>query len=136
MARSQNRFPELSHGEAVAALRWLVARGTIRTSHIRAALKRREGLVREIQARLAALGDDGFSLLKAKPLLPIAREGSVGRRRRRRMSPARRAQLRQHGQYLGAVRRLSKANRAKIKAIREKKGARSAIAAARKLVAR
>jgi hypothetical protein len=49
------------------------------------------------------------------------------------MTVARRAALKLHGQYLGHVRKLSKANKAKIKAIREKSGVRAAIAAARRM---
>jgi hypothetical protein len=38
-----------------------------------------------------------------------------------------------HGQYLGYVRTLSKAAKAKVKAIRKKSGVRAAIAAARRM---
>lgn len=40
-----NLFRNLSGDEPIAALRWLVARGTIRVAHINDALKRREQLV-------------------------------------------------------------------------------------------
>jgi hypothetical protein len=46
------------------------------------------------------------------------------------------AAWRAQGRYLGAVRRLSKVNRAKVKAIREKKGVGSAIAAAKRIAAK
>jgi hypothetical protein len=130
--QTQQRFPELSHGEAVAALRWLVARGTIKTKHISDALKRREGLVREIRTRLASLGDDGLQLLKDGPF-PLSTRRTAGRKQRRKASPKTRAAWVTQGKYLGAVRRLSAANRAKVKAIRSKSGVRAAITAARKL---
>ena len=40
------------------------------------------------------------------------------------------------GRYLGTLRRLSRADRARVKAVRGKKGVRAAIAAARRLSAR
>jgi hypothetical protein len=39
----------------------------------------------------------------------------------------------QQGRYMAAVRQLSKADRAKVKAIREKSGVRAAIAAAKRM---
>ena len=42
----------------------------------------------------------------------------------------------EHGAYLGSVRPLSKANRAKVKAIRQKSGVQAAIAHAKKLSAK
>lgn len=134
MARLQ-KFPELSHGEAVAALRWLVARRTIRVSQIKDALKRREGLVREIRTRLAALGDDGLRLLKDGPFPLEARRSATKRPRRRKASAKAQAAWRAQGRYLGATRRLSKADRAKVKKIREAKGVGPAIAAAKKMKA-
>lgn len=133
MARKQ-QFPRLSGDEALAALRWLVGRGTIKVSHIKGALRRREGLVREIRTRLAALGDDGLRLLKDGPF-PMNAKRTVGptKRRHRRASAKARAAWKAQGQYLGAVRRLSKTNRAKVKAVREKSGARAAIATAKKI---
>ena|SRR5450755_1371369 len=56
-----------------------------------------------------------------------------GSRRMKPVSAARRKQMAEHGAYLGSVRPLSKANRAKIKAIRQKSGVRAAIAHAKKL---
>ena len=53
--------------------------------------------------------------------------------RRRKASAKARAAWKVQGRYLGAVRQLSTANRAKVKAIREKKRLRAAITAARKL---
>ena len=56
-----------------------------------------------------------------------------GSRRKKPVSVARRKQMAEHGAYLGAVRRLSKANRAKVKAIRQKSGVQAAISHAKKL---
>lgn len=53
--------------------------------------------------------------------------------RKKPVSAARRKQMAEHGAYLGSVRPLSKANRAKVKAIRQKSGVQVAIAHAKKL---
>lgn len=54
---------------------------------------------------------------------------------RKPVSAARRKQMREHGAYLGAIRPLSKANRAAVKATRQKSGIPAAIAHAKKLSA-
>jgi DNA-binding CsgD family transcriptional regulator len=55
------------------------------------------------------------------------------RRRRLQLTPARRAALRLQGQYMGTMRGLSRAQKAKVRKIRDTKGIRAAIAAARRL---
>jgi hypothetical protein len=55
------------------------------------------------------------------------------RRRKRRISAATRKLYQQQGRYMAAVRRLPKADRAKVRAIREKSGVRAAIAAAKRM---
>ena len=132
MAGRKKGFPKLSGDEAIAALRWLVARGTIKASHIADALKRRERLVREIRERLASLGADGLRMLKDGPF-PMATKRAPATRRRRRASAKARAAWVLQGAYMSSVRPLSKANRLKVKAVREKKGVKAAIAAAKKL---
>jgi hypothetical protein len=132
LARRKKAFPKLSGDEAVAALRWLVARGTIGVGHITDALKRRQNLVKEIRERLAALGAEGVRLLKGGPF-PISAKRPPAKRRRRKASPAAKKAWALQGAYMGSVRALSKANRLKIRAVREKSGVRAAIAAAKKL---
>ncbi len=56
-------------------------------------------------------------------------------RRKARLTAARRAALKLQGQYIGTMRGLRPAQKAKVKKIRQKKGIRRAIAAARKLAA-
>lgn len=129
MARKKP-FPRLSPAEAHAALRWLHALGKVKASDISGALKHRERLVREVKERLEQLGGEGLRFLR----------GPEGLRKRARKAPkkvskAARAAWRAQGRYMAAVRRLSKADRAKIKGIREKSGVRSAIAAAKKMAA-
>jgi hypothetical protein len=111
----------------------LVARGTIKVSHIKDALRRRESLVREIRLHLATLGADGLRLLKDGPF-PIGAKAAPRSTSLRRKAPSKaRAAWKAQGQYLGAVRRLSKTDRLRVRAIREKSGPRAAIAAAKRM---
>lgn len=128
MPRRKTAFPRLSPAEAHAALRWLHALRKVKASDIAGALKHREQLVQEIKERLEQLGGEGFRFLR----------GLDGLRKRTRKAPKRaskaaRAAWRAQGRYMAAVRRLPKADRAKVKAIREKSGVRAAIAAAKRL---
>lgn len=64
MPPRRQRFPELSGEEAIAALRWLVARRKIRAADIKDALRRREELIAEIKRRLEDLGGEGLRFLR------------------------------------------------------------------------
>jgi hypothetical protein len=86
---------------------------------------RRAKLISALRHRLAALESGAIVATKNTGK-------SAARKTRRRLSAARRAALRLQGRYLGTVRPLSKAAKAKVKAIREKKGVRAAITAAKK----
>ncbi len=55
------------------------------------------------------------------------------RKRRLTLSPKRLAQLKLHGQYIGLIRNLEPAQKAKVKAVNAKKGIREAIAMAKRL---
>jgi hypothetical protein len=112
----------IAANHAVHALHLLVAEGKIKTQDIASALKRREALIADLRQRLAAL-EAGI----------VSAGRTMERTAKRRLSPKRRAALKLHGQYLGFVRPLSKAAKAKVKAIREKSGVRAAIAAARRM---
>jgi hypothetical protein len=127
MARKAS-FPGLSHADAISALRWLVATKRISVREIRLALAKRDALIREIKLRLEALGGERLRHLGAG----LLRRPSGSRRRRRLPSARARVAWKLQGQYMAAVRRIPKAARARIKAIREKSGVRAAIAAARK----
>ena len=110
---------------AAHALHTLIAEGKLTAKDITNALERREKLISALRYRLAALQSGAIFANK-----------NVGKnvpRKRRRLTAARRAALRLHGQYLGTVRPLSKEAKAKVRAIRETKGVRAAIAAAREM---
>ena len=58
---------------------------------------------------------------------------SLASGRKLKLSPARRASLRLQGQYMGYLRGLKPKEKARVKALRARKGVRSAIALARKM---
>jgi hypothetical protein len=128
MARKKTPFPKLAEREALAALRWLHALGTVTSKQIASALRERERLVDEIKAKLEALGGEGARFLNAASFTKPTR-----RRRAKRVSAKARAAWAMQGRYIGAVRRLSAANRAAVKKIRETKGVRAAVAAAKRI---
>jgi hypothetical protein len=117
---------KLSAHHAALALQMLVEDGKIAAKDVTAALKRREKTIRDLRARLSALGEDvAASVSKA-----AARKTPKARRAiSRAQQTARRAQ----GRYLGAIRQLSKQARARVKAIRAKSGVDAAIRAAAKM---
>jgi hypothetical protein len=127
------RFPELSHADAVSALKWLVATKRITVREIRAALRKRDELVDEIRARLEELGGQGARFLTSVAALWRA---PVARRRRRKVSAKARVAWKAQGRYMAAVRTLPKAARAKVAAIRKAKGVEAAIAAAKRMPVR
>ena len=128
MPQRKGPFPRLSPDQAHAALRWLHAIGRVKASDIASALRRRDQLVHEIKERLEQLGGEGLRFLRGP-------EGLQKRARKapKRVSKAARAAWKTQGRYMAAVRRLSKADRGKIKGLREKSGVRAAIAAAKKM---
>lgn len=130
MKRKNRNFLTLTADRAAHVLHILIAEGKLTAKHVSDALKRREEMIHELRQRLDAL-ERGVVSTVEKTGRKVARK--VERKLKRRMSGARRAALKLHGKYLGSVRPLSKANRAKVKAIREKSGVRAAIAAAKRM---
>ena len=130
MKRKTKNPLRLTAEHASHALHILISDGKLAAKDVAHALKRREGLIRDLRQRLVALEQGAVSTIE-RTGRKVARK--VERKGKRRLSPARRAALKSQGKYLGAVRPLSKVNRAKMKAIREKSGVRTAIAAAKKM---
>ena len=127
----------ISAEEAHNALTYLVHEGKLTAKSIQKALDHRETLIREINDRMVALGVESraFSAKIGKRASAGLRraEKSSRKPRRRAVSAATRAARVAQGQYLGAVRRLSKTARKQIKAIRAKSGVKAAIAAAKRM---
>lgn len=130
--QARNRL-KLSIDSASHALHVLIADGKIAASDVARALKRREQMIRDLQQRLAALlgGKVGPSPMKKILRKRVARK--VERKAKRRMSGTRRAALKLHGKYLGHIRMLPKAAKARVKKIRGTAGVHAAIRAARKM---
>ena len=130
MAARLSQFPDITPDEAHAVLKWLVATKRLAASEVTSALRKRNVLVEEIRAKLEALTGAGFGLIARAESL----RGRASRKPpRRKASPRTLAASRAQGRYMAAVRRLSKANRAKVKKVREAKGVSAAIASARKM---
>ena len=140
MARRRNSALALSGEHARQALAILVQEGRLKAGEVRKALQRRDRLIRALRASLAAL-EQGVGKLgrqfKDSPFPMVSRKaGPVRRkavRRKPRISEATRKIYQQQGRYMAALRPLSKAQRAEVKAIREKSGVQAAIGAAKRM---
>jgi len=89
----------------------------------------------ELRAALAPLALIGGAVI-AEPIKPASaprRAKGAASARRRPVSAKRRAAMRVQGRYMSAIRPLSAAQRAQVKKLRAAKGAKAAIALARKL---
>jgi hypothetical protein len=131
---------KLSPDQSHYVLNLLIAQGKLRAAHIQKAMKRREQEIRSLRERLAALEQ----LSPAGPARARRRRGRPGRavarkaraRRRIQMSPRVRALRQQQGKYMGYVRRLKPAEKARVRSVREKQGMEAAIRLAKSLGAK
>lgn len=137
MARSKRSRISLTADEAQKALTFLIHEGKLTAKTVQKALQRREKLVREVRDRLTALGTEavgfGVSASRAAASALSRAEQSSRRPRRKAVSAAVKEGRRLQGQYMGAVRRLSKSARKQIKILRKKSGVKKAIAAAKEM---
>lgn len=119
--------PDQSHYVLTA----LLAQGRLRQSQVDSTLKGRQQEIARLRAQLANLEalDRG-----ARTSRPRGRRAAT--RRRPKMSPRVRALRRLQGKYMGFVRRLKPAQKARIRVIREKQGLPAAIKAASSLASR
>jgi hypothetical protein len=137
MARRSKSSLAISAEQARLALSILINEGRLAVRDVQGALARRERLIRQIRVRLHALGAEGIDLAGDLRKVAVTRFGRAEKAsrepRRKAVSAAVRATRQAQGRYLGAIRRLSKAGRKRIKAIREKRGVKAAISAAKRL---
>jgi hypothetical protein len=140
MARRRRSSLALSAERAQQALAVLVHEGKLRAGEVMKALQRRDRLIKALKASLTAL-ETGVGIV-GKRLFADRVRRRPGRaqtmkpkatRRKPRISAATRAKYRLQGKYLSVLRPLSKAQRARVKAVRAKSGVQAAIAAARKI---
>jgi signal transduction histidine kinase len=135
--RRRGSLVSMSAERAQQALAYLVAEGRIAAREVEKALSRRDQLIREIRQRMAELGVEGARvggrLAKGAAKSLRTAEKRTRTPRRRAVSAATKAARRAQGQYMAAVRRLSKDVRKRVLEIRKTKGVRAAIAAAKRL---
>lgn len=117
----------LTGQHAAYALQMLMEDGKIAARDVVAALRRREKTVRELRARLTALGEDVSEAVRA------ANGSARVKKARKQITRAQRSARQAQGRYMAAVRQLSKDARKKIKALRAKSGVDAAIREARRL---
>jgi len=128
------RKTSLSPDRAAQAVSILVHEGKLKLQDLTRALDRRDKMIGDLRARLASLEESASGKIRRRRRGPGKARRTRPRKIAKKISKARRAAQQAQGRYLGAIRRLSKADRAKVKAIREKSGVRVAIAAAKRMV--
>jgi len=110
---------KVSAKQAKHILETLVAQGRLRWAQVEKVLRGQKEIAK-LRARLASLEKAVSS--------GISRRGKrAGRKARRKLSPRTRALRRLQGKYMGYVRNLSSAEKARVKAVREKQGMQAAI---------
>ncbi len=122
--------PDESH----YVLQSLLSRGAIRLSQVDKTLRGREDEIRSLRERLASL--EGMPT-RARAGRPVGRPRAVAakpvRKTRKKMSPKVQALRRLQGRYMGLVRGLKPAEKARVRSTREKQGMGPAIALASSL---
>ncbi len=116
----------MTPAESHYVLQSLLGQGRIRKNQVQAVLKGRTKEIADLRERLAALEglSGGRSRRAGRPAATAAR---AVRRRRVAISPKVRALRRLQGKYMGYVRRLKPAEKARVRAVREKQGMQAAI---------
>jgi hypothetical protein len=108
-------------------LQALLARRKVGARHVREILRDWQKEVAALRERLATLEELGVQGAR-KVGRQVAVEVARGKKRvKSRLSPRVRALRRQQGQYMGLVRRLKPAEKARVSAVRQKKGLPAAI---------
>lgn len=128
MRRKTVKAIQLTSQHAAHALQMLIEDGKIASRDVVQALKRREKTVKELRARLTALGED-----VSKAVTRAANGSARVLKARKQISKAQRSARQAQGRYMAAVRQLSKDARKKVKAIRLKSGVDAAIREAKRL---
>lgn len=128
MRRKTVKAVQLTGQHAAYALQMLIEDGKIAGRDVVQALKRREKTVRELRARLTALGED-----VSKSVIRAANGSARIQKARKQISKAQRTARQAQGRYMAAVRQLSKDARKKVKTIRAKSGVDAAIREARRM---
>jgi hypothetical protein len=108
-------------------LQTLLAQRKVGARHVQAILKDWRKEIAALRERLATLEELGVRGAEKAGRRVAVKAGRVEARVKRRLSPKVRALRRQQGQYMGLVRRLKAGQKARVRAVREKKGLPAAI---------
>ncbi|MGH9369583.1 MAG: hypothetical protein ACRD3M_18170 [Thermoanaerobaculia bacterium] len=115
---------QFTANEAQYVLATLLAQKKLRASQVRAALRWRREEIRKLREKLASLESlDGAAGASRRQNRSRRRRGA----RRGKLSPRVRSLRRLQGRYMGFVRRLKPAKKAKVRAVLEKRGLPAAI---------
>ena len=129
----------LTPDQAQYVLSTLLAQRKLRQSQVDQALRNRDSEIRSLRERLATLegmsDGAGGSRGSRRGRRSAGSSGSGASRpvRRRKMSPKVRALRRLQGKYMGFVRGLKPAEKARVRSVREKQGMAAAISLASSL---
>ncbi|MEO8431739.1 MAG: hypothetical protein ABI592_09550 [Acidobacteriota bacterium] len=121
---------KITPDEAHYVLRTLMSQGKLRAAHIDQALRNRVEEIRSLRERLASLeslSDGGRPAGKTRGRRASSPAAAAPASHRRKMSPRVRALRKLQGKYMGYVRGLKPAEKARVKSVREKQGMEAAI---------
>jgi hypothetical protein len=114
---------KLDPRESHYVLQALLAKRKVAARHVREVLRERDREIAALRRRLVELEQSGARAAAAAG----GGTSRAARRVRRRLSPKVRSLRRQQGRYMGLVRRLKAGQKARVRALREKKGLPAAI---------
>ena len=119
---------QMTPAESHYVLNRLMSQGRIREAQVRAVLNGRSQEIANLREQLAALeGLDGSRSGSRRGRRSASASDGRARRRRVTISPKVRALRKLQGKYMGFVRRLKPAEKARVRAVREKQGMQAAI---------
>ena len=115
----------LTPAESHYVLQSLMSQGRVRLNQVKAVLTGRSKVIAELRERLASLeGIGGGARRRGRKAAASTR---TTKKRRVAISPKVRALRRLQGKYMGYVRRLKPAEKARVREVREKQGMQAAI---------
>jgi hypothetical protein len=117
----------MTPAESHYVLQSLLSEGRIRLNQVKAVLNGRSKVIAELRARLASLEGVGGAGTRRRGRKPAASTKRSTQKRRVAISPKVRALRRLQGKYMGYVRRLKPAEKARVREVREKQGMLAAI---------
>jgi hypothetical protein len=114
----------MTPAESHYVLQSLMSQGRVRLNQVKAVLNGRSKVIAELRERLASLEGIGSGRRRGRKAAATARPT---KKRRVAISPKVRALRRLQGKYMGYVRRLKPAEKARVREVREKQGMQAAI---------